>query len=248
MFRIPRVTAELKCSLETDHEKKFNVILYSDRTDVRDFHQQTVQLEVVAVPVPPDYLNYLVAHPAAPSAASGNAPLSFAVPGANSQPTAPPASTQTPGPVVFSGPEDEGLPPAKTASSDSGPAAPAPGEATAWLHSYLVDEPAREEVRALIEKLDTKQCGKRRSAVRKLLLPAWAKALVLTDGHNARFILLAVKTRRPHLVLWQLVLRPAALQRLYKLPAQSPTGPELSRIQSLVAQLGELQAAAGRRR
>ena len=71
MFRIPRVTAELKCSFETDHEKKFNVILYSERTDVRDFHQQTVQLEVVSVPVPPDYLNYLAAHPAATAGRRG---------------------------------------------------------------------------------------------------------------------------------------------------------------------------------
>lgn len=59
MFRIPRVTAELKCSIETNRDKKLNLVFYSDRTDVKELHQQTISLEVVAVPVPPDYLNQL---------------------------------------------------------------------------------------------------------------------------------------------------------------------------------------------
>ena len=59
MFRIPRINAELKCSIETDNEKKLNLVFYSDRNDVRELHQQTVQLEVVSVPAPADYINYL---------------------------------------------------------------------------------------------------------------------------------------------------------------------------------------------
>lgn len=64
MFRIPRVTAELKCSIETSRDKKLNLVFYSDRSDVKELHQQTISLEVVAVPVPPDYLNQLRARAA----------------------------------------------------------------------------------------------------------------------------------------------------------------------------------------
>lgn len=61
VFRIPKVTAELKCSLEQSSEKKLNLILYSDRKDVRELHQQTVHLELVSVPAPPEYLSAIAA-------------------------------------------------------------------------------------------------------------------------------------------------------------------------------------------
>ena len=44
LFRIPRVSAELKCSLETTKGKSLNLIFYSDRNDVRELHQQTIQI------------------------------------------------------------------------------------------------------------------------------------------------------------------------------------------------------------
>ncbi len=85
--------------------------------------------------------------------------------------------------------------------------------------------------------------GRRRSAVRHLLLPAWSQALVLTDGHNTRFIVLASRDDRPRLHIWQLVLRPAALRLLYKLPRAKKVQKELARVQRFLFELGQAQAA-----
>lgn len=256
IYRIPRVTAELKCSLSMDHEKGFNVIFYSERTDVRDLHQQTIQLEVVSVPVPPDYINYLRSQPTARSLPPAPAP-------GTSEPQV--FSEPMPGPGPRSGSEDESgwpLPlsepaeeiPDKVASPPVGrrPGSPPPLHFPPgpiplgfdWLQPALADWVEREQVRALVEKLDAKQrqeSGRRRSAVSKLLLPAWPRAIVLTDGHNARFILLALVHKRPRLLLWQLVLYPASLQLLYKMSDEQR--PELVRIQRFLAELGISQAA-----
>jgi hypothetical protein len=254
IYRIPRVTAELKCSLAMDHEKGFNVVFYSERSDVRELHQQTVQLEVVSVPVPPDYINYLRTQPAAqslsPAPAPGTSePQVFSDPGAGPGP-----ADEGEGPLPLSEPAEEI--PDKVASP---PAARRPGSppplhfppglpplGSDWLQPALADWVEREQLRALLEKLDAqqrKESGRRRSPVSKLLLPSWARAIVLTDRHNARFILLAlVHKKRPRLLLWQLVLYPASLQLLYKMSDEQR--PELVRLQRFLAELGMSQAAS----
>lgn len=103
MFRIPRVTAELKCSLETSRDKKLNLVFYSDRTDVKELHQQTISLEVVAVPVPPDYLNQLRARAAASGteASASDVPLDEA-PGDEESGDADDTHSSGPRPQIFS--------------------------------------------------------------------------------------------------------------------------------------------------
>lgn len=258
IYRIPRVTAELKCSLSMDHEKGFNVVFYSERSDVRDFHQQTVQLEVVSVPVPPDYINYLRSQPAAHSLPRAPDP-DTSEPKIFSEPERGPGSgDDSEGPLPLSEPAEEipdkvAIPPAGRRPGSPPPLHFPPGPPGPpglnplgfdWLQPALADWVEREQVRALLEKLDAKQrqeSGRRRSPVSKLLLPSWPRAIVLTDGHNARFILLALVHKRPRLLLWQLVLYPASLQLLYKMPAEQR--PELVRIQRFLAELGMSQAA-----
>ena len=207
LFRIPRVTAELKCSLETTHNKGINVVFYSERNDIRELHQQTVQLEVVSVPVPPDYINYLKAQPQARSAralpaASGGGPLPMSEPG---------EPGEDGGPLPLSSSEPEGPLPAKLPPELpklAPPEAEAAG-AAGWLTQCLADASARQQARALIKKLDRQErrkSGCRRSPVSRLLLPAWSRALIFQDGPNACFILLAVTAKRPRLLLWQLLL------------------------------------------
>lgn len=241
IYRIPRVTAELKCSMSMDHERGFNVVFYSERNDVRDLHQQTVQLEVVSVPVPPDYLNYLRSQPAAqsPPAATGmGEPQVLSEPGSGSQP-----EDESEGPLPLSEPSDEIPTSAQRPPADRRHGSPLP-LATDWLQPAVADSIEREYVRSLVQKIDAKQrqeSGRRRSPVTKLLLPSWSRAIVLTDGHNARFILLALVHKRPRLLLWQLVIYPASLQLLYKMPDEQR--PELARLQRFLAELGISRAA-----
>jgi len=262
LFRIPRVTAELKCSLESSHEKKLNLVFYSDRNDVRELHQQSIQLEVVAVPVPPDYLQELqrtkterqeessdpsseAAEESEPSDQS-NAPKIFSLP------------TETEGSVrtksarltamMLSEPEETPAPDAmpETAQGTPRQAEPNTPLELAGLRQCLVDATAREEVRSVIEKLSTSAVATEAgtepvSAAQRFLLPCWDRALVLSDGRNARFILLALTDKRPRLLLWQLVLRPASLQLLYKLPRQKSSQHQLSRLHRMVEELGDAQ-------
>lgn len=268
-FRIPRVSAELKCSLETSHDKKLNLIFYSDRNDVRELHQQTVQLEVVAVPVSPDYLNYLKSHPAELPATAGSASdettetdgdtfITFADDAeevedeaaavdpqlADAEPKF--APHQSADDVVVGTFAAEDHEPTTRPSSDAAAAVVAP-----WFRALVTDLTEREDVRALIEQIDEQQRNEtdKRSLVSKQLLPSWSRALVLDDGHNTRFILLAVKQKRPRLLVWQLVLRPAALRLLYQMPKSRKKNESLVGIYKFLKQLGRLQenAASSRR-
>lgn len=225
MFRIPRITAEMKCSFETDSEKKFNVIFYSERNDVRELHQQTVNLEVVSVPVSPDYINYLKSHPQTKSAES-EAPSSNTGPkifSSESEPTQTPAQHPNQ-PLVFS---------AEDGSEDAPSSIP-------WQR-FTVDEAGRKEARELIEKLDLREFGRRRSLVKTLLLPAFAQAIVMSDGHNARFILLATSDKKPRLAIWQLVLLPASLRLIYDMPQTGKGKTEFFRMHRFLAELGQTQ-------
>ncbi len=63
MFRIPRVTAEFKFAVEQTTSKGINVIFYSNKVESQSLQQQTATIEVVSVPLPPNY------RPPAPDAA-----------------------------------------------------------------------------------------------------------------------------------------------------------------------------------
>ena len=267
LFRIPRVTAELKCSLEMDRAKGFNVIFYTDRTDVRELHQQTVHLEVVAVPAPPDYINYLRSHPERTPAKTGAEPLMFS--GYDS------GYESAEGPLSLSDSQDYGPEPAgpvaqqeqqqqqsqqqqelqqqqeqqqpqrQQNSLPQEPAAELPSLQTC-LQGRIASDAEREELRALVEKLDKKQRRTkkpRRSPVRKLLLPAWSRALVLKDREDTRFIFLATADKRPRLLMWQVMLRPASLLLLYRLPRKKRSRQLLAQVHRFLADLGAAQAA-----
>lgn len=260
LFRIPRVTAELKCSLESSHEKKLNLVFYSDRNDVRELHQQSIQLEVVAVPVPPDYLQELQrvkserqeessdqssedAEESEPREQT-NAPKIFSIP--TEEEGAVRTNTARPRALMLSEPDETPASDQEASQGMKEPEEPNRPLEVAWLQQRLVDEREREEVRSVIEKLSTSgavnQSGTESlSPVQRFLLPSWERALVLSDGHNARFIFLALTDQRPRLLLWQLVLRPASLQLLYKLPRQKTPQHQLSRLHRLVEELGDSQ-------
>lgn len=273
MFRIPRVTAELKCSLETNHDKKLNLVFYSDRSDVRELHQQTISLEVVAVPVPPDYLNQLKTRgiqpepseeepeaseerQGSPSGSGAKIPQMFSL--SSDEPEEPIASTSPDGITqsmaqrlaeADSQKESSHMPTIDSAMRL--PSLPA-GMAQSILEQKLSDGSDRREVKELLEKLVDKadpaqQKAQGLSDVQRRLLPAWDRALVFTDAHNTRFVLLAMTDKQPRLLLWQLVLRPASLRLLYKLPKQKQLQQEQARLQRFVAGLGDAQAAARRR-
>ncbi len=56
VFRIPRVSAEMKFSLEKVAGKKLGLVFYSEKTEAKQMHDQSVQFEIVAVPLPPEYV------------------------------------------------------------------------------------------------------------------------------------------------------------------------------------------------
>lgn len=269
MFRIPRVTAELKCSLETNRDKKLNLVFYSDRSDVRELHQQTISLEVVAVPVPPDYLNQLKTRgikqelseeepeaseerQGSPSGSGAKIPQMFSLSSDEpEEPTALDRITQSMAQRLAEADSQKESSHMPTMDSAMGlPSLPAV-MAQSILEQKLSDGSDRREVKELLEKLVDKADPAQRKAqglsdVQRRLLPAWDRALVFTDAHNTRFVLLAMTDKQPRLLLWQLVLRPASLRLLYKLPKQKQLQQEQARLQRFVAGLGDAQAAARR--
>jgi hypothetical protein len=234
MFRIPRVSAELKFSVEKVQSKSLNVVLYSNRQDIKELHQQSVQVEVVAVPVPANYLNDLKSLPAP-------------------QPRPP---TRAPRAVTFQeGTEEsarslEALAPHALAEEASAPEAfgeAAPAEEVrgailaAWVGA-IADEARRAGARELIEELDIKEHGRRSSPVKRLLLPAWERAVVVTDQRNTCFVLLALQKPKAELLIWQLIQVPAALSLLYRMPRGREARRAIARVHRTVAELGNAQA------
>jgi hypothetical protein len=54
-YRIPKLTASMRFALETVSETKFNLVVYSDTRTARELNQQSLDLEIVAVPAAPDF-------------------------------------------------------------------------------------------------------------------------------------------------------------------------------------------------
>jgi hypothetical protein len=53
-YRIPKLTASMRFALETVREREFNLLVYSDTQRARELNQQTLDLEIVAVPAAPE--------------------------------------------------------------------------------------------------------------------------------------------------------------------------------------------------
>lgn len=60
IFRIPKVSAEMKFAYDASQTTGFNLLFYQDQQRAEEQHQQTIQFDIVAAPPPPN----LVAAPA----------------------------------------------------------------------------------------------------------------------------------------------------------------------------------------
>lgn len=62
LFRIPKIEAELKVALEEKDQTGLNVILFSRQSEMSQLNQQSLKLEIAAVPPSPDLLKGLEDH------------------------------------------------------------------------------------------------------------------------------------------------------------------------------------------
>ncbi len=58
VFRIPKLTAELKVALDSESSGKLNVIVASKKTTSKELNEQTIQFEIIAAPLPPEALPF----------------------------------------------------------------------------------------------------------------------------------------------------------------------------------------------
>ncbi len=56
IFRIPKVSAELRFALDTKQNKGFNLIFFNDQQSAEQLNQQTIQFDIVAAPPPPNFV------------------------------------------------------------------------------------------------------------------------------------------------------------------------------------------------
>lgn len=87
MFRIPKVTAEFKFAVEQTLTKGINVIFYSNKVESQSLQQQTATIEVVSVPLPPNYRPPAPAPAPAPPARTLDAAVASVPVGGDSRPT-----------------------------------------------------------------------------------------------------------------------------------------------------------------
>lgn len=62
LFRIPKIEAELKVALEEKDQTGLNVILFSRQSEMSRLNQQSLRLEIAAVPPSPDLLKGIQDH------------------------------------------------------------------------------------------------------------------------------------------------------------------------------------------
>jgi hypothetical protein len=226
LFRIPKVSAELKFALEKSGSSGFNVVFYSQRSDVRELHQQTVNIELVSVPLPPDYLNQR-----GPAAATGAVTGAATLSAEDSDAAAATGSALGSGPLAFS------------AEAEPLPIAPPPP-----LLARLADAAGREQAYKLLGELAPLQKPRRQRRIEQLLHPAeWPRALIFTDPQQTFFILHAASDDSGELSLWQLVSRPAACSLLWRLrKSDAELSFTLERLRRFVASLADDQLQASR--
>ncbi|QPJ66310.1 MAG: hypothetical protein G3M78_13270 [Candidatus Nitrohelix vancouverensis] len=58
VFRIPKLTAELKVALDNESSGKLNVIVASKKTTSKELNEQSIQFEIIAAPLPPEALSF----------------------------------------------------------------------------------------------------------------------------------------------------------------------------------------------
>jgi hypothetical protein len=56
MFRIPKLSAEIKFALTKEGEKGLNLLLFSDKQKSSEQHQQSMSFDIVAMPPPPEVI------------------------------------------------------------------------------------------------------------------------------------------------------------------------------------------------
>jgi hypothetical protein len=56
IFRIPKVTAEMKFALQTSKKTGIDLLFYKDLTQAQELNQQTLQFDIVAAPPPPNLM------------------------------------------------------------------------------------------------------------------------------------------------------------------------------------------------
>ncbi len=57
VFRIPKLSAEMKFALEKSASQGVNLIFFQNQSVAKEMHQQSISFELVAVPPPPDALS-----------------------------------------------------------------------------------------------------------------------------------------------------------------------------------------------
>lgn len=67
IFRMPRLSAEMKFALEKESEKEVNLIFFKNQNLAKELHQQSIKFELVSTPPPPDALEALRAPASHPS-------------------------------------------------------------------------------------------------------------------------------------------------------------------------------------
>lgn len=60
VFRIPKISAEIKFALEKSESTEFDLIFYSQREQATSMHQQSVNFEIAAVPPPPELVEKII--------------------------------------------------------------------------------------------------------------------------------------------------------------------------------------------
>lgn len=239
VFRIPRVSAELKLSLEKSDDRSWNVVFYSKGHESREVNEQSLQFEIVSVPAPPGYTEFLD-HAAKKG---GEVPAVRKAGASRGEAAAAPAlagEEAAPGRGVRgSAPHFEALP----AGPEPARRLPERADAEGAHWPFYAGEERRREVREALPALAKGMAPAQRRRVQQTLLRAWDRAIVLAADEHCSFVVLAREGKRPELILWQVVTQPASLVELYRMPAAARTARELERLRELLIAIG----AAGRR-
>ena len=54
IFRLPKLSAEMKFALEKQDEKTVNLVFFKNQTMAKEMHQQSIKFDLVSAPPPPD--------------------------------------------------------------------------------------------------------------------------------------------------------------------------------------------------
>ncbi|MFO0593455.1 MAG: hypothetical protein U0441_38290 [Polyangiaceae bacterium] len=226
MFRIPRVSAELKLSLEKTLDSDWNVVFYSKEEQTKELQQQSLQFEIVSVPIPPGYAQ-LVNLPVVKSAPAPGGVVR--VRGLDSE-----SEDAESEPRARASAFVEGEPPRARASLPS--RSPDSKGSVPFSAGEELRDRLREDITILAERMPTVQ----RRRVETQLLPSWDRALVLSADADTAFVLLTKEGKSPELLIWQVVLQPASLKELYRMPATAAARRDLHRVRSFVQALERL--------